>query len=73
MFTIKRATYTIKGDDSCKFVFFQSGVRQFSTVSQISLFNFIPNNNIVYQSKLKEFADGFIIVTQKYEFVLGRV
>ena len=37
------------------------------------LFNSIPNDKILYHSKLKEFADDKINVTLKLKFVLGRV
>ena len=35
--------------------------------------NSLPNDKILEYSKLKALADDKIIVTQKFEFVLGRV
>ena len=35
--------------------------------------NFLPNNTILDQSNMKDFADDKIIATQKLNFVLERV
>ena len=37
-----------------------------------TIFNFLPNDKISDWSKLKEFADDKIDVTEKLKFVLGR-
>ena len=37
------------------------------------IFNSLPNDKILDQSKFKAFADDKINVTQKLKFVLGRV
>ena len=38
-----------------------------------ALFNSLPNGTILGQCRFKAFAENKIIVTQKFEFVLGRV
>ena len=38
-----------------------------------SLFNSLPNDKILNQSKLKVVADNKIIVTQRLKFVFGRI